>query len=295
MPKLKTSYEKQEEIPEGYGELYVEKDGKWNLTGIEGVKTQADIDKLQEAARKEREATKVVKTQLDAIKTALGEIDPATIPASLEELNEARARLDTLTKEGKIDETKIQGQIDAAVTRAVGPVKRDLDAAQRQLEAERKKTIEKEAEKTALQESIKQERIRNTIRAAVTGGKTPVLPTAVDDAVLVGERMFDYTDDGKLVTKNDVGVTPGLDPAEWTKDMMERKPHWWPTSVGGGARGGGPGNVGIGKDNPWSAEGWNITAQGQKVREVGAAKAAEMAGKVGSKLGATKPPVKSAA
>ena len=29
MPKLKTSYEKQEEIPEGYGELYVEKDGKF--------------------------------------------------------------------------------------------------------------------------------------------------------------------------------------------------------------------------------------------------------------------------
>lgn len=292
MPKLKTVYEKAEEIPAGYEELYVEKDGKFNLTGIEGVKTQADIDKLQEAARKEREATKAVKTQLDKFTAALGDVDPDTIPAKLEELNDANARLATLTAEGKIDETKMAERIDAAVTRAVGPVKRDLDAAQRQLIAEQKKTAEKETANAALQLSIKQERIRTTIRDAAIAAK--VLPTAIDDAVLVGERMFDYTDDGKLITKNDAGVTPGLDPKEWAKDMMEKRPHWWPPSQGGGSRGG-TGAQETGKGNPWSVDGWNVTEQGKKVRELGVAKAAEMAARVGSTVGATRPTRKQAA
>ena len=34
MPKLKTIYDKAEEIPEGYAELYAEKNGKFELTQI---------------------------------------------------------------------------------------------------------------------------------------------------------------------------------------------------------------------------------------------------------------------
>ena len=33
--KLKTIYEKEEEIPEGYTDLYLERNGKFELTGIE--------------------------------------------------------------------------------------------------------------------------------------------------------------------------------------------------------------------------------------------------------------------
>jgi len=291
MPKLKTIYETEAEIPEGYSELYQERGGRFELTGIEGVKTQADIDRIQGALTKERGDHKVTKDELTTVKTSLGDVDPTTIPATLEELTEARARLATLTAEGKLDETKIQDQITAAVTRAVGPVKRDLDAAQRQIEAERKKTLEKEAENATLQSNIKRDKIRSAIRDAAIAAK--VLPTAIDDAVLVGETMFELTDAGTLVTKNDASVTPGLDPKEWAKDMMERRPHWWPPSQGGGA-GGGRGENLTGKGNPWSREGWNVTAQGAKVRELGAEKAAELAGRVGAKLGDTKPPVKAA-
>jgi hypothetical protein len=291
--KLKTLYPTAEEIPEGYADLYTERNGQFELNAVEGVKTQADIDRVNSALVKERNDHKVVKDQLTKVTAALGDIDPTTIPATLEELAEAKARLDTLTAEGKIDETKVTERIEAAVTRAVGPVKRDLDAAQRQLENERKKTAAKEAEVGALQGSIKQERIRTTIRDAAIAAK--VIPQAIDDAVMVGERMFDYTDDGRLVTKDGVGVTPGLDPKEWAKDMMESRPHWWPPSVGGGSRGG-PGSPPTGKDNPWSPEGWNVTAQGKVVREQGAEKAGAMAARVGSTLGATKPPkAKSAA
>ncbi|SIO24742.1 hypothetical protein SAMN05443247_03123 [Bradyrhizobium erythrophlei] len=43
------------------------------------------------------------------------------------------------------------------------------------------------------------------------------------------------------------------------------------------------------KSNPWSAAGWNITAQGALAKRLGADKAASMASSAGCKLGDTKP------
>lgn len=45
-----------------------------------------------------------------------------------------------------------------------------------------------------------------------------------------------------------------------------------------------------GKDNPWSAENWNITKQGALVKVMGVDGAARMAKAAGSFVGATKPP-----
>jgi hypothetical protein len=42
------------------------------------------------------------------------------------------------------------------------------------------------------------------------------------------------------------------------------------------------------RDNPWG-QNWNLTRQGQYIREHGEAKGAELAARVGSKIGATKP------
>ena len=277
--KLKTIYEKQDEIPEGFGELYIEKGGKFELNAIEGVKTQADIDRVNDALKKERNDHKVVREKLQQF----GEVDPATLPVLQEELAAAQARLNTITAEGKLDETKVQAQIDAAVNRAVGPVTRDKDSLARQLEVAKKLVADKEVEITNVKQEQQQEHVRNTLRDAVIAAK--VVPTAIDDAVLVGERMFELVE-GKLVTKNEHGMTPGLNPKEWAKDMEEKRPHWFPTSVGGGAQGGKGGSSSV-KDNPWSVAGWNLTKQGQVVKDIGAEKAADMAARVGSKLGAT--------
>lgn len=292
MPKLKTLYEKQEDIPAGYEELYTEKGGKFELNGIEGVKTQADIDRVQSALTKERTDHKAVKEQLTNFTASLGDIDPTTIPALVEERDALKTQVESITKDGKLDESKVTERINAAVTQAVGPVKRDLEAAQRQLVAEQKKTEAESAEKTKLQANIKQERIRNQIRDAAIAAK--VLPTAIEDAVLVGERMFDFTDEGKLITKDGVGVTPGLEPKEWAKDMQTTRPHWWPASQGGGAAGGVGANA-TGKNNPWSKEGWSVTRQGQMVKELGIEKASAMAARVGATIGQTKATPKEAA
>lgn len=58
---LELVYATKEEIREGFESLYTERDGKWHLTGVKGIKTQADVDAVQEALRKEREEHKATK------------------------------------------------------------------------------------------------------------------------------------------------------------------------------------------------------------------------------------------
>ena len=289
MPKLKVTYEKQEEIPTGFEELYVERNGRFDLVGIEGVKTQADIDKQLEANRKEREAHKATKDKL----AKFGDLDPETIPTQLAELEETKARLEAVTKEGKLDESKMAPIIDAAVRKALGPVERIKTQLERDLDNARKTTAEKDAEVSSLRGAITQRTVEQSLRDAALAAK--VIPTAVDDAVMYGARVFEVTEDGRVVTKDNAGVTPGIEAKEWLKDMQERRPHWWPASQGGGA-GGGRGGGGNRASNPWLAENWNVTEQGKYVTTHGVDKAAQAAAAAGSKLGATRPtPTKGAA
>jgi hypothetical protein len=287
MAKLKTIYEKVEEIPEGYAELYVERNGKYELTGIEGVKTQADIDRVQGGLVNEKKEHKATKEKL----AKFGDLDPEVVPAQLSELEATKAQLATAITDGKIDPEKNAAAIDAAVKRALGPVEREKTQLQRDLDAARKAGEMKTAEVLALEGSIKQTKMEGTLRDAALDGK--VLPTAIDDAVMVGSRMFELAEDGRMLTKDNVGVTPGLDAKEWLKDMKEKRPHWWPLSQGGGARGGGGGPTSR-ADNPFTQEGWNVSRQGQAIKTLGLAKAAEMAKAAGVEIGATKPAAKAA-
>lgn len=281
--KLKTIYEKKEDIPEGFDELYVERNGKFELTGVEGVKTQADVDRVQEALRKEKADHKTAKEALQK----WGELAPETVHASLEELEEVKSQLATAVKDGKVDENAMQERIEAAVNRAVGPLTRDKQSLERTLAAKEKALLDKDGEIVNLNTGIKRSRMEGVLRDEAVVAK--VLGTAIDDAVMVGATMFEDVD-GKFVTKDGLGITPGLSPKEWYKDMQERRPHWWPASQGGGSRGGGA-PLGRHADNPWSKAGWNLTKQGAYLKQFGEAKAAEAAKSVGSYIGATKPPV----
>jgi hypothetical protein len=274
-------YEKKEDVPEQFLDLYVERNGKFELTGVEGVKTQADVDRVTEALRKEKELHKGAKAALEKF----GDLDPEKIPAALEELEEVKAQLATVTKDGKVDEGAVQERIEAAVNRAVGPLQRDKKALETQLQNKDKVIAEKDGAIGSLEGNIKRSKIEGQLRDNAIAAK--VLGTAIDDAVMVGLNMFEEVD-GKYVTKDNVGVTPGLEPKEWFKDMQEKRPHWWPASQGGGSRGAGA-PTGRNADNPWSPAGWNVTKQGQYIRQHGEAKAADAAKSVGSHVGATKP------
>jgi len=282
--KLKTVYATVEEIPEGYGDLYTERNGQWELTAVEGVKTQADVDRVQESLRKERADHKATKDKF----TPFAELDPAEVLEKLEGYDSLVEQNEALKAGGQFDEAKAEPIIQARVRQAIGPLERDKVSLQKQIEERNRKLAEKDSEVSTLKHTITSGTVEREIRDAAVEAK--VIGPAIGDVVLNGNRVFELTEDGRVVTRDVPGVTPGLTPKEWLKDKQESAPHWWPASVGGGSRGGGgPGGAGVGANNPWSKEGWNLTKQGAFVREHGEAKAAEAAARVGSKLGATKP------
>jgi len=287
---LKTIYATEEEIPEGYKDLYTERNGQWELTGIQGVKTQADVDRVQQALVKERTDHKATKTALQAF----GELDPSQVHERLENYESMEQQLEALKAGGAFDEEKMEPIIQSRVRQALGPIEREKTTLQRKLDEANKKITEKDGEVGTLKMTITTGSIERAVSDAAV--KAKVLPTAITDAVMRARSVFEITEDNRIITKDNSGSTPGLSPDEWFKEQSEKAPHWWPASVGGGSRGaGGPGSQYSGAANPWSREGWNITKQGQFVREHGEVKATEMAARVGAKLGDTKPPAAAAA
>ncbi len=283
---LKTVYATAEEIPAGYEALYTERNGQWELTGVTGVKTQADIDRIQGALVKERNDHKATKTALAPFEG----LDPEVIVAQAHELEETKAQLDAIKADGTIDEAKLEPIIAARVAQRIAPVEREKNALVRKLDDANKALVAKDGEVTGLKTTIVTGNVERAIRDAATSEK--VLPTALDDAVMRGSRIFEVTDDNRIITRDGVaGVTPGLSPKEWLNDQKEKAPHWWPASVGSGSGplGQRPGGGYAGANNPWSKEGWSITKQGALVKALGEAKAAEVAAQAGCKIGDTKP------
>ena len=107
---------------------------------------------------------------------------------------------------------------------------------------------------------------------------------------MLGERVFEVReDDGAVVTRDNVGVTPGIKATDWLAEIQPTRAHWWAQSSGGGAGGGG-GNGGSFGKNPWSKDNWSLTEQGKVATEKGMETAERMAKAVGSTIGATKAP-----
>lgn len=283
MDKLKTIYDTAEEVPAGFEDLYTERNGKLELTGIIGVKTEADVARVNEALKKERADHRSSKEQL----AKFVDIDPEVVHAQLEELESTKAQLEAFTKDGKIDETKLEPVINSRVKAALGPKDREIAQLARTLDEQKKATAEAAKERDDMKSTIKHSSVERAIRDAAVQLK--MVPTAIDDAVMTGLSMLDIADDGAIVTKDVKGVTPGIGPMDWLKDMQDKRPHWWPQSVGGGAQGGRGAGSGSRAENPFSAEGWNMTKQGNLVRTLGLDKANAIAAQVGSKVGDTKP------
>ena len=271
---LKALYSKQDEIPETFRELYSERDGKWELTGVDGMHTQATVDRLEGAlarAKSEREEAK--KALADR-----GEATPVRVQELTDEVEELKTKLEMAGKTPEDFETKLSELADRRATSKVAPVQRELDEA-------KKKIGELEGANGELLVTVNNRDIDDVLRSAAS--KHKVVQTAVPD-VLMHRGLFEKDESGAIVGRDGVGITPGISPEQWLQDMQKTRGHWWAPSQGGGATGGGP-NGGIG-DNPWSAKNWNLTKQGEFVKENGVEKAKEMAKLAGSQLGATSPP-----
>lgn len=244
-----------------FRELYTEKDGKFILTGVEGMKTQGDIDRLQTALNKERLVSKEVKEKFAVFK----DLDPTEVLAKLDRIPELEA-----LAAGKVDDTKIETIVQSRISQQVAPLQRELE------KIKSDKTALEEINNSFIQQN-RQRAITDNVRSAAS--KANVRPEAIDDAITLAERFFSVADDGNVVTKE--GLTPDL----WLSDLQNTKPHWWGTSQGGGARGS-DGFKGL--NNPFSEEHWNLTEQG-KLLTSNPTKAQQLAEAAGVKVGATAP------
>jgi len=277
--ELEAIHKTLEEIPEGFRELYTEKNGQWELTGVKGIKTQADIDRQAEALKKEKNDHKAAKEKL----AVWGELNHDEVVAKLErypELEEA--------SKGKLDEAKLD---EMATKRAEALLRSRLSPIERENRDLKKKVDELTLETTTLKTKESNRTIQDELRKALVAAK--VLPEAYDDAFLLGERVLEVTDEGKVLTKENAGWTPGIGPEAWVSELQDKRVHWWPPAQGGNAKGSGPRNV-TGSANPWSHEGWNSTAQGAFVRSHGREKAEQMAKAAGTTFGGTRPKPKPA-
>ena len=271
MAVLKAIYDTQDDIPEAFRELFAERDGKFELAEVEGVKTQADVDRLNEALRKERGDHTKTKEKL----SAWGDLNPEETRTQLDRIPELEAHQADGDSQEKIEQI-VQGRLQTATA----PLERKVSTLEKENGELKTSIADFQAKDTRRQ-------IHDAVREA--GVSTKILDTAMDDALMLGERIFEVReDDGAIVTRDGVGVTPGIRPADWFSEVQEKRPHWWAQSSGGGAGGGSGGGGGFG-ENPWSEAHWNVTKQGQVIKEKGMETAERMAKAANSKVGAIAP------
>ena len=252
--ELAESYESLDQVPAEAAALYVEQNGKAVLN-LNGIKTQADFDNYA-TALKARLADAA--GDLKAVKNQ---------GMSRDEITALIKEVATTMKPPGRDDGKGggNGADDPALAMRVHDLERELAETKEKLTTA--ETIGAKAKQTATTTTI-----RNALAGAAT--KAGVLPTAVDGLVQLIAENFELASNGSVVTKLEgqtvQGVTPNTGPEPFMVAIQRASDfsHFWPASKGGGAGGGGGGGGGgsAGADNPFTRDGWNMTAQGQMIR-----------------------------
>lgn len=264
---LKAILDSIDDLPEPLKGEYVQKGDKFELQ-VEGMKTEGDVTRVQEALRKEKNDFKAFKDRY----AVLGDRKPEDIVTQLDRIQELEAAAG-----GKLDDDKINQIVEGRVKQKIAPIERERDQWKTQA-LEKDKTIE------GLTSAERTRKIHDAVRKA--GGAAKITAEAMDDAILLAEKHFEVDESGKVVTKDGAGVTPGIGPDVWFIDLQKTRPHWWGGSSGGGA-GGGRGGF-DGKTNPFTHENWNMTEQGKLVT-ADRAKAEQMAKAAGTSIGGPRP------
>lgn len=272
--ELPDSYDDPNEVPTEHQALYVEKDGKAVLQ-LTGVKSQDDFQRYGEALKK-RYAEQAAKRAADANDLDLGNKDIKRLVA------EAVKDLGI----GKPPESG--GDKGGGEPPELHDLRRELAAVKSELKEtkEREQSVSQTAQANQIKTALQAEAVKSGIR-----------PEAIDPFVNLIRDNFELAGDGRVVVKlegnNIPGVTPNSSPAD-ALTLLKRDPsyaYFWPGSKGAGSasNNNGQGGGGAGAENPWSAKGWNLTKQGQLLKQ-DRAEAERLANQAGSKVGATKPP-----
>lgn len=213
---IKLSYDSKDAIPDGFASLYTEKDGKFVLTGVDGMKTQSDVDNIQEALRKERALKKDAESKL----AAYDGIEADGLRDSLDELERLRVT------NGKVDDSKLNEMVESRLKLDREKYKRETEKLESQIQ-----------ELTGKNENLVNEKNTNLIEDGLReAGRGVVSESAMND-VLFRKSLFEVSEEGNVLTKENAGVTPGLSPSQWMEEAIKNNTHWAKTSKGAGAKG----------------------------------------------------------
>lgn len=177
--------------------------------------TPEDVQRLQAALSKEREEHKATRSQLLA---------PLRSTLRLPE----DAPLDTIT---------------ATLTARLGDIDTQVGAKTAALATERDAAV---ADAAKVRAEWNTHRIDTAIQSALT--KSGIRPECIEDASTILRGTLEATDKG-VVTKTAAGIVPGQTVDQFiVGQLRSMRPHYWPTSVGGGAKGAGGLPLGAGVD-----------------------------------------------
>jgi hypothetical protein len=216
-----------DEVDESLHEHYTKRDDVFQLDA-KGVFSEVDRNKLTKSLGSEREDHKETKKRL----AVFGDLDAESFGTLVSEHEQRGLEIETFGKDGKNDPEAQDRLIESRVRAKMGPHEREL------------KVITKErdtlkTENVGLVREATEGEIKRTVLKAFGKKDLGTNPDAKEDVELWSERVFEKDDSGKIVSKDGVGVTPGLAPADVFKDMRDngQRPLWFGETVGGGAKG----------------------------------------------------------
>ncbi len=276
---LEAVYEDKAKIPEGLAAHYVETDGVFVLDAP-GMKTQKDFDAYADALKKRFTDAGADFARKNGAGLSRDDV-----------LEVVEGALKKFAPKGGTPPKGDGAGAGSGVSDEIATKLHDLERNVASL-TEQNERIQKERD-VALNSS-RDTTIRNSLtEAAAAAG---VAPEGVGNLVSLVKQNFEITQDGSVVTKLDAGagVSPNTPPADFFSTIARDKTFrmFWPKSVGAGADGAGAGGAGaggdLGKGNPWSKAGWNMTQQGKQF-QANRKEAERLMEVAGVTLGATAP------
>lgn len=250
-------------VDEAFHSLYTERDGKFEITGIEGMRTSADVERVQEALRKERIVASGYKTKLGGF----GERTPETIEEMETQVEDLTTQIEGLKREGGPNDEDLDKLVETRSVARIRPIERTLAKVTKQLE-----------EITGERNTLAAERTRGSVVAAVERAAQSKDVLVEKEVLSSGDiadwaaRVFEIVD-GETVSREGLpGVSQGLTPEQVFLDMKEsgNRSYWFGATKGAGASGGKGGDM-QGGENPFAINKEtgrpnNMTKAGQLVK-----------------------------
>jgi predicted secreted protein len=231
--KLKKQYASQDDIPEWAQGLYEEKDGAWHRredVEFEGTGTDPKISEFRETNRQ-------LKSDLDRIKSEMGEMTKRYEGVDPEEFDRYREQLAKVHEE---EERKLiaNGQLDEVVRRRTA---RLLDEKNAELENRTKAFTGLEAKYNDLASNYARTQAQARIESIIADRKLRVKPGAREDLATRITSDWTVNEKGDLQPRRqdligDSGAA--IEPVEYVeKELLDKRSFFFEPAKGGGAGG----------------------------------------------------------